>query len=468
MKTGLLLKAVLMLVVACIVAGSCKSDSLDDSELSSDCYISNVQLGQMKRKVVYGDNDSIGYVSFSAASFQMTINQRDSSITNITPLPYGTQLHAVLVSVGHSGALVYRLPGDDEDRVYSSKDSIDCTGPVIFTVYASDGKSKRSYTMTLNVEKEDGSKLAWTADAEASTMYADTLRKVVACADGALVMLGCTKDGVMSCYRRSNTDKAWSTHVVQYTDGANGIADLDLQTLTLSPGKDKLLMSTKDGSQLLESNDGETWTNIEGAAGMHLLGASNARIYAVAEGIIYSKAEGEDWQQETTDADKTFTPMYNVSLLRFEQESGYTRLVMVGYNSAEATDTIPAIVWSKAWRTNEKAEINQKLEAEAKWMSYPHEKINRWLLPRMQPLCVFPYVDGIVALGRKTNTEEAKSGMLYSPDYGLTWKSNAELILSDAMSTAEGTVTATVDADNHIWVVIGNDTWHGRLNRLNK
>ena len=204
MKTGLLLKAVLMLVVACIVAGSCKSDSLDDSELSSDCYISNVQLGQMKRKVVYGDNDSIGYVSFSAASFQMTINQRDSSITNITPLPYGTQLHAVLVSVGHSGALVYRLPGDDEDRVYSSKDSIDCTGPVIFTVYASDGKSKRSYTMTLNVEKEDGSKLAWTADAEASTMYADTLRKVVACADGSLVMLGCTKDGLMSCYRRED------------------------------------------------------------------------------------------------------------------------------------------------------------------------------------------------------------------------------------------------------------------------
>lgn len=461
-KAGLLMKSVLMLLLACIAIGSCKSDGVDVSELTSDCYISDVTLGQMKREVYYGeDKDSIGYVTFSAGSFRMTIDQRDSTITNLTPLPYGTKVDKVLVNVGHSGSLVYRCEDDEEDQLYSSKDSIDFTHPVIFTVYSNDGLSKRSYTMTLNVEKEDGSKFQWTKVDESTYLNADTARMMVVGADGALVMMGCTADGMMSCYRRQKADEQWSINAVQC---AGGTAAMDLQTLTLSPAKDKLLMSTKDGSQLLESQDGVEWTSMESAGGKHLIGASNTRLYAIADSLLYSKADGEEWKQETTDADKTFTPLYNVHLLTIDQKGGYSRMVLVGYNNTEEADT--AVVWSKSWRASDDAQTNRQLEVKAGWMSYPHERINRWMLPKMQPLFVFPYIGGIAAFGGKTSTLPSLSTVLYSPDFGLTWKTNAELLLDNKMSGAEGPLAATIDHDNFIWIVTRTDTWCGKLNRL--
>lgn len=462
-KGGLLVKTILVALVACMTIGSCKSDDVDPSTLSADCYISNVTLGQMKRAIYYSENDSTGYVSFSASTFEMTVNQVTNTIENMTPLPYGTRTSAVLVNVGHSGVLQYSYQGDDEVYNYSSKDSIDCSKPVNFIVHSTDGTSKRTYTMKLNVEKEDGSKFIWTKVEDSDYLEADTVRKLIVGTDGAMLMLGCTKDGVVTRYTRKSGDEKWNDDPVQYV----GAGVMDLQSLTLSPSKDKLLMSTTDGEQMLESTDGLSWTIKETTDGKRLVGVSNTRLYAIADSLLYSKTEDGEWTLETTDTTKVFTPVRNVQLLTFEQKSGQTRLVLVGYSDTQQADTA-AIVWSKAWRTTNDAKKNMQLEQTAKWMSYPHEKINRWTLPKMQPLFIVKYLDGMVAFGGSTATQPALSAMLYSPDYGLTWKKNAELLLDDKLKGASGALAATVDDDNFIWVVTGNETWSGRLNRLNK
>lgn len=462
-KGGLLLKAVMMLLVVCVAIGSCKSDDIDPSSLSDECYIQSVTLGQMKRDIYYSENDSTATITFSASMFGMTISHRDSTIQNLRPLPYGTRLNAVLVNIGHSGVLEYKYQGEEETHLYSSKDSMDCSKPVTLILHSTDGKSQRNYTLILNVEKEDGSKFLWTKVEDSDYLEADTARKLIVGTDGNLLMLGCTKEGVMTRYSRGAEDEKWSSDVVQYA----GTAKMDLQSLTLSPAKDKLLMSTVDGSQLLGSTDGLTWTDVEACDGMHLIGASGTRLYAIADSLLYSKAEGEDWTLESTDADKLFTPIHHIQLLSFEQQSGYTRLVMIGQSDTEEADTT-AIVWSKAWRTSDDVQKNRQLEKDAKWMSYPHESINRWLLPKMQPLFTFKYMDGIVAFGGGTATQPALSKVLYSPDFGLTWKTNDELSLDSQLSGAEGALAATIDDENFIWVVTGKETWRGRLNRLSK
>lgn len=477
-KGALLLKAMLVLLVVAAF-GSCKTDEVDTSVLSSDCYISSVSLGQLKRAIYYGENnDSVGYVSFSAATLPITVDQRTGTIENYIPLPYGSVVTAVLMNISHTGSLIYRYQGDDEPYLYSSKDSIDCSRPVTFTVYSSDGLSKRNYTFKLNVEKEDGSKFKWTKVEESAYLNNDTVRRLVVGVDSAMLMLGCKADGTMTRYRRTRADEAWSMDPVQYA-GINGTSDLDLQTLTLSPAKDKLLMSTIDGSKLLESVDGITWTDKEDLEGKRLIGATNSRIYALADSLLYSKADGEElWKLEVTDAQKDFTPLYDVRMMVMEQ-AGYTRLVMTGYNKTgeEKTDdakpeeksaeTINAVVWLKSWRTADDDNVQKEIEARSTWMSYPHESINHWMLPKMQPLFTFPYTDGIVAFGGKTASLPALSTMLYSPDFGLTWKTNGELLLHSKMSGAEGPLAAAVDYDNFIWVVTGAETWCGRLNRLN-
>lgn len=463
LKNGLLSKALLMLLTVCVVMGSCKSDDDKTEDVNSDCYISSVSLGQMKRAISYGeDGDSVGYVTFSAGLIPMIIDQRNNTIHNSIPLPHGAQLDGVKVKVGHSGMLTYRCQDGDE-LPYSSEESIDCTKPVTFTVYSSDGLCQRSYTMVLDVDKHDGTKFVWTKVEESDYLKADTIRKMVVGCDSALVMLGCTKYGNVSRYMRGKTDSVWTIDPVQYAEGEHGAADLDLQTLTLSPEGDKFLMNTLDGAQLLESVDGLNWTGKEPAEGKRLVGSTSARVYAIADRVLYSKAEGEEWTQEVTDAQMDFTPTSDVHLVQIKHENEYTRLVLIGYANDESDD--PAIVWEKQWRTNDKEEINKQLEVKAKWMSYPYERTNRWLLPRMQPIFIFPYASGIVAFGGKTSTLPSLSTMLYSPDYGLTWKTNADLMLHSKMSGAEGILASTVDRENFIWLMIGAETWCGRLNR---
>lgn len=462
-KNGLLLKAMMLLLTVCVVMGSCKKDDEESEDINSDCYISSVSLGQMKRAIYYGeDGDSVGYVTFSAGAIPMIIDQRTNTIKNSILLPSGAMLNQVKMEVGHSGVLSYRCEGGEEVP-FSSEDSIDCTKPVTFIVYSSDGSSRREYTLVLSVDKNEGNKFAWTRVEATTYLNEDTVRRMVVASDGALVMLGCTKDGIVSRYKRGKADQKWSNDPIQYAEGANGATDLDIQTLTLSPEKDKFLMNTLDGAQMVESTDGLNWTNKESAEGKRIVGSTSTRIYAICDSLLYSKALGEEWKQETTDAQKDFTPLHDVHLIEMALNSGYTRLMLIGYGKKDGAE--PAIVWSKSWRQSENAETNKQLEVKATWMSYPYERTNRWVLPKMQPLFLFSYADGIVAFGGKTSTLPSLSTLLYSPDFGLTWKVNTNIALHSKMSGARGPLASAVDGENNIWVVTDAETWSGRLSR---
>lgn len=469
MNVKTLTYALLLLIAGFACMTSCKSDEKQTVVLTSDCYISYVSLGQMKRAMLGGSTgDSLYYVSYSASGFNMTIDQRNLTIENHTPLPYNTKLDGVLINVTFTGTLIYQYEGDDTVYPYSSRDSIDCTRPVIFSVYSSDGSSKRSYKLKVNVYQQDPNDFPWKMVSESELLAPDTTRKAQVL-DNQLIMLGCQADGTMTRYLFDKTNNTWQSNVLA------GASDYDLQTLSCSSDGNSLLMTTKQGA-IIESTDGITW-NQRGMAeeGLRLIGCSENSLYLFKQDHnLYSirycdlpqdAATALTLQPETTDADADFVPLHQPKLMTFHQESGYTRLVLVGYG--EESELANGIVWSKAWRIpNEEGVEESFMEKGAHWMSFTHTPDNHWLLPSMQPLFVFPYTEGIIAFGGSTPTLPAFSGMLFSPDYGLTWKKSLTMSFDKQMSEATGCLAAALDDEQYLWIVTGQQTWRGRLNSL--
>lgn len=466
--------SLLLLLTALVCITSCKSDEVATVELSSDCYISHVSLGQVKRAMLGGSTgDSVYYVRFSAAGYTMTINQHfPETIENQTPLPYNTQTDAILLNIQFKGTLVYQYEGDETVYPYSSSDSIDCSRPVIFTVYSSDGSSKRDYKMTINVYQEDAEAFPWQKVCESELLMPDTIRRAQLL-KGQLIMLGCYRneqqEDVMTCYRWDKENSTWTSETLTHAE------DYDLQTLTLAPDSSSLLMSSKHGA-LLQSPDGLHWEQIGlPEEGLRLIGASERCLYSFKQdGQLYSlpihtlpgtATEPLTWKLELTDAAPGFTPLYQPHLLTFHQESGYTRLVLVGYGQDD--EQAKGIVWSKAWRAIDNDQlVGSTTEDGSEWMSFTHTSDNHCLLPAMKPLFVMPYDNGIVAFGDSTATQPALSTMYFSPDYGLSWKPSLNLNIDKALSGTTDCLAAVKDQNEYIWIIAGQETWRGRLNRL--
>ena len=89
----------------------------------------------------------------------------------------------------------------------------------------------------------------------------------------------------------------------------------------------------------------------------------------------------------------------------------------------------------------------------------------RYALPVLGNLSVFSYDGNAVALG--TKADKTPNTILVSRDNGITWKADKEYYFPTGFNGGAA-CTATVDADNVIWLVDGNSgkVWKGRINRL--
>lgn len=442
------------LLLALVTMTSCLSDQ--EEEVGNDyCYISNVSLGSLKRTIYTTSTqgeDSTYTVTLDASTFPMSIDLKKRVIENIDSLPYGTRTNAVLVNVTYRGIIAYRQDGDAEWFTYSSSDSINCSAPVEFVVFSTNGLGECHYTLKVNVHKQDGSRFEWNKQADCADLTQLQERKLAFC-NGKLVMMGKDANGNVLCATRTTqSNSAWSVTTVSGMDNA------DINTLQ-AVGGSALLMNTSEGT-LMNSNDGINWTAMtETVAGLKLVGASTGCLYAIADGKLQSSNDnGATWNDEKTDSEGSLLPDGQVNMIQCSQENGYTRLVLMG-NNANLTDQKTS-VWSKAWN-------GQTSESNAEWMYYNHTLENNALLSQMSPLFAYAYDKGIVAFGGASNDgqEKALSRMLYSPDFGVTW-SNAEYELPSELEGCQDAIASTIDGDNFIWIVAGKQTWCGRLNRM--
>lgn len=441
---------------------SCIKDDEETSQATDYCYISSFQLGSFQRtlftKSISG-KDSAYTTTFAGSLFPMTINQQTQVIENLDSLPLRTRLSRALATVSGVGTMVWRkadLTGqaDTTWKAYGSKDSIDFSTPLHFAVVSGDGKSLRTYTVKVNAHQQKGDTTVWHRMATATLLASWGERKALAWND-LLIVLGSQTDGTLGYVQHPLASSG--TWVEATTSGTAG-ADVS----TLQRQGTRLYLSTADGV-VLQSTNGVDWTPAAHPtqSGLRLVGASDSRLYALLGGKLVSSAGGA-WTEETLDADAANLPVGSIHTCAYETSGGMQRLLMVG-TSSDAGEA-DALVWAKSWTEGQEAQEN--------WMFYPRNGADAHRLPALAELNVQRYDNGFIALGGAAGSRYAAMDFVrYSPDHGITWKTyeNDDMLVDPAMRTtaqAATHITTAVDGEQFLWVLIDNEVWRGRINRL--
>lgn len=450
------------LVAMSLTTVSCMQDDDDEVVLSEQCYVSSFSLGSLKRSV-YGKTsageDSIYTTSFSGATFTMVIDQRRLTIENPDSLPVRTRLGAVTTTAGFEGVLLWRKADisnleDTTWTTYNSSDSLDLSEPLHLRVYSASGNSSRTYTLKVNVHQQYGDSTTWDSLGVATAMEGLQARKMVVW-NGELRVVGVAEDGTLTCLTHPLASQGeWTAQPTTGTEGA------DVATLQQRDGR--LFVSTADG-QVLESTDGVAWTpaSCPAKTGLRLVAASADYLYGLADGTL-CRSNGGAWQEETLDDEPSLLPTDQLNQVFYTMANGRPRLVLVG---AGAEDDTTASIWAKSWE--------QGSEERATWVYYTPNQADKYRLPLLQNLCVVAYDNGLQALGGKSRDGRyaAMDSVFHSGDHGITWKTyeNDDMDVDARLRRAAQSasyIVATVDENHFLWVLVDNQLWRGRINRL--
>ena len=463
------LYTLMVMLVMPYVFTSCSKDE-DSTELSENCYISKFSLGALKRSMYLKTSagmDSIYTTSFLGSYFPMSIDQRTQIIENDDSLPTRTRLDKVLTTVVFDGVLVWR-PADltnVEDttwHTYSSTDSLDLTNPLHFRVYSSSGLSSRTYTVKVNVHQQRGDSTVWHNLGEMPMPEGIGERKALAW-EQHIIVWGRKNDGSIVCLQRHlpiagevNIQAADKWTVTATT----GTKNADVASIQLMG--DTLYMSTTDGDVIASTNSID-WvpTAYPTLPGLRLVAASEDYLYALRGQELLS-SKGHTWVTDLLDDDATNLPISNLNSVYSYIGEGMGRVVLVG--SRNDTDQT-ATLWFKRWDKGE--------EDIEKWCYYTPNNTDKDRCPMLDPLCVLSYDNGLQALGGRSRDGRyaAMDSIFHSSDSGVTWKTytNNDMNVDPELRTQAQTaqyITATVDYESYMWVIVDKNVWRGHINRL--
>ena len=458
------LLAILMLPT---VLTSCFKDE-EEVEVSESCYISAVSLGSLKRNI-YGYTsqgmDSIYTTTFAGSYFPMTIDQRRLTIENKDSLPTRTNLKSVPLTVTFTGALVWRKADvthltDTTWTTYSSSDSLDLTEPLHLRVYSLTGKSSRTYTLKVNVHRQNGDSTVWNHLSGTDALDGLSERKVIIW-NGRLTVIALDNEHKAVCLAHPlSSEGEWTKQTLTGAD--------DAHPATLQKTGNTLYMLA-GGQWVITSRDGVNWEPMTMEETMPeeltLVGASNDYLYArTPSGLVRSRVDNGviTWKAETLDDEVANLPTSELNSVYYTQPNGMKRLMLIGSRSDDDTE---ASVWAKTWKEGQ--------EEQEGWIYYTPNPADKYRCPLLENLCVVPYDDGLQALGGKSRDGQyaALENVLHSSDHGITWKTyedddmEVDPKLQAAAKEAKH-ISATVDEENFLWIVADTSVWRGRINRL--
>lgn len=450
MKRNLYIWAALL--TCCLVGFSCSESSDDEATISERCYISSFTLGQFKRILHTTSStgaDSTYTVAISGSLYPMLIDQRNQTITNRDSLPLGSQVGAILASITGTGSVVYAPVADTTTwYTFTTTDSIDFRQPLLFRMFSSSGKTKRDYTLTLNVRSSDPSEYTWTrlSDLRVGSAAADESRLLFV-EDQPVVF------SLESSTGKIFVSKATSTESPQWTEQeCTGLGTAPVVTSAQYFGG-KYWMSCYQ--QLYSSADAVAWQPVStgGVTPLRLVAASVRALYMSCEGAggiptMASSTDGQSWTLMEMEAGG-FTGQ-PAAALAYAQENGNDRVLLLD----PVTNGQPYSAWSLLE------------EYEDSWVLFAQPGDNDQLLPVRQKLSLFLYDDVIIALGGALVGGEASTALnkfYVSMDSGITWWPSETLVPPTAIRGITGAVAAAAQGE-YFWVVAGEQVWRVRLN----
>lgn len=358
-----------LLLATSTLTTACFGDEDESLTLSNESGITAATLGTLKRTLTTrtkdGLRDSSYTVSVTGTLYPLTIDHEQGRIYNVDSLPYGTDVrHVVLSKFIHTGGVAIRSLKTEKDTIFTLKDSTDYSRPRQFTTFSQDGKYKRHYTMELRVHQQEGDSTHW----------------------------------------QMMSPQAWQEqHYVAPTSGMF---------------KSSTLWWKVQGTQLLRSTDGKTWTP-------EALEAQEAQELPTHNIVGASRPARGNAQLE--------------DLLLYGTKEGKSR------------------VW--------KGTIDLTGTYALGWMYLPDTEENTLPAPVVTQAHLLAYDDGFLLLG--VDKSKRAAILRYSVDRGRTWKQHPSLRLPAFHVKSIATLEALVDAQQHLWLrVNGQELWRGHINRL--
>lgn len=436
---------VVMSALALTFLASCGDDN-KSSELSSDCAINAIVLGNLSRIYhTYLDNgkDTSYSITVPGAAYPLHIDQINRRIFNSDSLPVGTAVNKVyFTTFSADGIVSYRLESG-KDTLYSTKDTLDFTSPRIFTIFASDGSGSRSYTIDIKIHNADPDAYSWVAASPADNDVAKLESMRMIAKDGQLYLWG-SKNGTNVVMTRKTGEGValWTKKDISGTDG--------LQTKSINLFNGKFVAISESG--LVESENGADWTETATSLVPDRILAADEELYITVSGKIYSSSDLKSWKEEKADNSTAFLPTENIysAVLRAVNNPNIENIVCVGYLDGK-TET-----WKK--------EINKVYPEDNAWSYYPTTEETPRTLPYLKGFNMMKYDGKLFCAGINGDTVNVYT----SADGARAWKKVKVPTMVPAQTGKPTEIFMTPDDDNHIWLVCsGTGTlWKGYLNRL--
>lgn len=442
--------AFVVLLAATLSLSSCLSSDDDlNVEYTHDTAITAFSLGKLDQwgKTKDGTKDSLYKAVVAGANYKFYIDQATRQIYNADSLPCGVRDSAMLATItSKNSSLIVLQDMDKTDSLitYSSTDSINFSKPRLVRVYNNDYTAYATYTVKVNIHKEEGDVFNWQEKAQQNSVLSQLSRLKMVSLGSNIYVFGKNAEG-LKIYKTANTDgMGWQKVTANVAFGAD-----DCQNV-VAMGNSLYILSA---GKIYASVDGSNWQEKGSDASLKLMvGASSKNLYAyTAAGISVSKDQGASWTALALDKGMDYLPTNNLSMsaatIRSAKNVEY--LMLMGTRDKSYGDSI-ATIWNHVVDYDADAVDNE-------WNYFELDSHQPYKMPMMDQVLTCAADTGFVAVG--------SNGKWYkSKDNGITWKVDS-LVTLPAAFTVGGNIGFCRDANNFYWLIRGGNVWKGRFNR---
>ncbi len=459
MKIKTLVLLPLLLAVSFMSLVSCSTDETYETTLNlDDCLVTSASLGTIYRIVSTKTStgaDSTYRITVDGSLYPLSIDQIEGRIFNPDSLPVGTDVSRVVFSGFNATGDVSILSLDGKrDTTFVLTDSTDLRSPRYLKVYSYNGESKRTYEMRLNVHQEEADSFVWrneSVGAEA-LMGLEGEPRLMRRADGTLLVFGLRQGMPVVLVAACNTATGGlSTDGWQTTSLPTGFKIMSVCSNTARSTYYALA-----ATGLLVSSDGVDWQPVGGnSAPEVLVGAGTTLLVGMKDGLFCSSADGGvTWTVDAAD-EAELLPQTSVrmSVVPSLTDPKLEDFVVVGLREGAET-----VVWRRT--------VDMSGHYVFGWYYLPGAVGGAGACPVLEEATLMSYDGGTLMVGLKSSQQSA--ALYMSRDNGRTWQQGEITLPVMSASTNWSHISATVDAENYLWLLesASGSLWRGRYNRM--
>lgn len=446
-KTSVL--ALLLSLMMTIAFVGCDTSNDVEYDVSRDCLVSGVTLGNLKRTLhtlSSKGEDSTYVVTVTGSMYPIHIDQKNNLIFNLDSLPVGTDVtKTTFATFNASGTGSLKSMTTGKDTVFVASDSTDFTVPRVLTVYSAGATFSRQYTIDIRVHREEADSFVWQTVMQGPVGNATaqfTESRAVVCGKNLLVF-GKKQAGTAEVVVSSTENPNFSTALPLNSD-------IDVKSVQHFGNK----LYALNAKQLMTASvEAPTeWMPVATAPELTALaGTSTDSLFALNDNKLMATANGANWTLSASeDGYHLPTAQVSAAMQKSRTDETFESMILTGTHEGKA------LVW--------KRDIDRKGDYTYPWINLPQtEELGKFACPVLGQMTLIPYDDAVLLIGL---TPEGNVAPFYmSRDYGRTWRPN-EIKHPDMPQTTS--LAVAVDTDHYMWVVCSGsgNVYKGRINRL--